>query len=251
MTCLSGRKSSPRKRVWCKPPWVQIPPSPPESHCSSPRCPRRGFLLCLCRGVRPHGIPLHPHRSAGFPAVRQPSRRPPVSPVGTPALRSSACLPGVCLPCRRECLSCGRMLALQRRHTTVRQANRGSADCAGRGVGGILGSSWSQVGYPEHWSPRAPDKSRWVTKWKPALNVFVITAVSAGGVSPWTARSTHPTTHEHGNCDQSRAQLSSATSRSHHRTPEPRKSCRLFDVAPRILTGSPGCAGEGDQRRWR
>ena len=58
---------------------------------------------------------------------------------------------------------------------TVGQANRGSADCAGRGVGGILGSSWSQVGYPEHWSPRAPDKSRWVTKWKPALNAFVIT----------------------------------------------------------------------------
>lgn len=48
-------------------------------------------------------------------------------------------------------------------------------DCAGRGVGGILGSSWSQVGYPEHWSPRAPDKSRWVTKWKPALNAFLIT----------------------------------------------------------------------------
>ena len=195
--------------------------------------------------------PASHHRSAGFPAVRQPSRRPPVSPVGTPALRSSACLPGVCLPCRRECLSCGRMLALQRRHTIVRQANRGSTDCAGRGVGGILGSSWSQVGYPEHWSPRAPDKSRWVTKWKPALNAFVITAVSAGGVSPWTARSTHPTTHEHGNCDQSRAQLSPATSRSHHRNPEPRKSCRLFDVAPRILSGSPGCAGGGDQRRWR
>ena len=29
--------------------------------------------------------------------------------------------------------------------------------------------------YPEHWSPRAPDKSRWGTKWKPALNAFVIT----------------------------------------------------------------------------
>ena len=51
---------------------------------------------------------------------------------------------------------------------------------------------------------------------------------------------------EHGNCDQSRAQLSSVTLGSHHRTPEPRKSCQLFDVAPRILTGSLGSAGEGD-----
>lgn len=133
MTCLSGRKSSPRKRVWCKPPWVQIPPSPPESHWSIPRCPCRGFLLC--RGVRPNGIPLHPHRSAGFPAVRQPSRRPPVSPAGTPALRSSACLPGVRLSSRRERLPCGRMLALQRKRMTVRQANRGS-------VSGIPG--WSR-----------------------------------------------------------------------------------------------------------
>ena len=40
VTCLSGRKSSPRKRVWCKPPWVQIPPSPPQSPRRSGGSPR-------------------------------------------------------------------------------------------------------------------------------------------------------------------------------------------------------------------
>lgn len=55
---------------------------------------------------------------------------------------------------------------------------------------------------------------------------------------------------EHGNCDQPRAQLSSATSGSHHRIPEPRKSCQLFDVAPCTLTGSPGSTGEDSQRKW-
>ena len=103
MTCLSGRKSSPRKRVWCKPPWVQIPPSPPQSHCSNPRCPHRGFLLC--RGVRPHGI--HPHpitgppafpSSAGLPGgnasftvVHLSSRRLLALPTGTLVLRANAC----------------------------------------------------------------------------------------------------------------------------------------------------------------
>ena len=51
VTCLSGRKSSPRKRVWCKPPWVQIPPSPPvvlvEPPVSAPG------VSVLLRGIAP------------------------------------------------------------------------------------------------------------------------------------------------------------------------------------------------------
>ena len=62
---------------------------------------------------------------------------------GALAFSSPASLPVVCLPCRRECLSCGRMLALQRRRMTVKQANRGGVSRSV--VAGVWGSSQTRV----------------------------------------------------------------------------------------------------------
>ena len=62
---------------------------------------------------------------------------------GALAFSSPASLLVVCLPCRRECLSCGRMLALQRKRMTVRQANRGGVSRSV--VAGVWGSSQTRV----------------------------------------------------------------------------------------------------------
>lgn len=57
---------------------------------------------------------------------------------------------------------------------------------------------------------------------------------------------------EHGNCDQPRVQLSSATCRGAVIEPRSRGNPVSYLMwRPRILTGSPGSAGEDSQRKWR